>query len=74
MHDDRLESLSQGVTFLIKRISTNANLEIARKKQKQLEEYQRDPYGVWRHSYTNRAISKTINTNPMSRFRIERKF
>ncbi len=74
VHDDRLESLSQGVTFLIKRISINADTEIARKKRKKLEAFQRDPFGVWRHSYTNtRAISRQISTHAMDRFKTKRK-
>ena len=73
MHDDRLESLSQGVTFLIKRISINADRSIAQKKQQKLEAFQKDPYGVWRHSYTNsRAISRQISGNNMDRFKIKR--
>ena len=44
-------------------------------QQKKLQEYQADPFGVWRHSYTNnRAIKRTIRSNPMARFKIERKF
>lgn len=73
MHDDRLESLSQGITYLIKRISINADREIAKKKQRKLEAYQKDPFGVWRHSYTNtRAISRQITSNSMDRFKIKR--
>jgi hypothetical protein len=73
MHDDRLESLSQGVTHLIKRISINADKAIAKKKQQKLEAFQKDPYGVWRHSYTNnRAISRQISGNAMDRFKIKR--
>ena len=73
VHDDRLESLSQGVTYLIKRISINADTEIAKKKQRKLEAFQRDPFGVWRHSFTNtRAISRTIEGNAMARFKIKR--
>ena len=74
IHDDRLESLSQGVTYLIKRISVDADSEIAKKKRKKLEEFQKDPFGVWRHSYTNtRAIPRGMRTSPVARFRIERK-
>ncbi len=73
MHDDRLESLSQGITFLIKRISINADRMIAKKKERKLKEYQQDPFGVWRHSYTNtRAISRKISGNNMDRFKIKR--
>jgi hypothetical protein len=74
MHDDRLESLSQGCTFLIKRISINADHAIAKKKQQKLEAFQKDPYGVWRHSFTNnRAIQRQIRTTAMDRFKIKRK-
>ena len=75
IHDDRLESLSQGVTYLLSRISINADKEIAKKKQQKLEAFQKDPYGVWRHSYTNtRAISRSIRTAPTDRFKIKRNF
>ena len=51
IHDDRLDSLAQGVSYLVKSIATNADLAIARKKQQKLNEYKQDPYGVWRNAH-----------------------
>ncbi len=75
IHEDRLESLSQGVTYLLKRISTNADHEIEQKKRQQLTDWQKSEFGVWKNSFTNKAArSKIIAVDPMARFRIERKF
>jgi len=69
-HDDRLDSLAQGIRYLVTYISTNAQKQIARKKQRKLEEYQKDPYGVWRHSHTSKAaINNTLGGSPLDRFR-----
>jgi len=70
IHDDRLEALAQGVRHLTTRISINAEKEILKKKQQQLTEMQRDPYGVWRHSHTNTAaIQRGAMGSPFNRFK-----
>ena len=73
IHDDRLEAVAQGITYLIRAISRNADKAIEEKKMKKLREFQQDPYGVWRHSYTNtRAIPRGSMGNAMARFTIPR--
>jgi len=70
IHDDRLESLSQGVTYLMQNISKDANWAIAQKKQRKLQEFQRDPFGVWRHRYQdNHAIQPGSMGNALGRFK-----
>jgi hypothetical protein len=69
IHDDRLDSLAQGVRHLITRISINAADEIAKKKAQKLKEYQSDPKGMWRNSHTQmKARNRVGGGNAMGRF------
>ena len=70
LHDDRLESLAQGVTYLKKALTADAESLIADKKRQQLLEWQQDDYGVWKNSFTNKAAkARTMNTSAFDRLR-----
>src|SRR6056297_2684679 len=70
IHDDRLESLSQGVSYLMEFISKNADDAIQKKKEQKLRDFMRDPFGVWRHRYPGKgAINQGSMGDPLGRFK-----
>ena len=70
IHDDRLESVAQGVTYLIQYISKNADKAIQNKKEQKLKAFMQDPFGVWRHRHQgNKAIPNQGAGNAFARFR-----
>lgn len=69
MHEDRLESLSQGVLFLKKALSADADEAIRQKLKQKLDDWQKDKYGVWKNSFTNTAArARTTVTSAFDRF------
>lgn len=70
LHDDRLEAVAQGVAHLMQYVSKNADRAIMEKKKKKLQDFMRDPFGVWRHRYQDKsAIHPTATGNAFSRFK-----
>lgn len=70
IHDDRLESVAQGVTYLIQYISRNADTAIQNKKEQKLKKFMQDPFGVWRHRFQgNGAIPADSAGNAFARFK-----
>jgi len=74
LHDDRLDSVAQGVAHLMQYISKNADQAIQEKKKKKLQEFMRDPFGAWRFKYQDKsAIHPTATGNALSRFTRKKK-
>jgi len=70
IHDDRLESVSQGVTFLIQYISKNADKAIQMKQDQKLQNFMKDPFGLWSHRFTGtQAIPNKAQGNAFARFK-----
>lgn len=70
IHDDRLEAVSQGVTYMLKSISKNADRAIEQKVERKNKEFMQDPFGVWRNRYKgNKAIPASGQGNAFARFR-----
>jgi len=70
IHDDRLESVAQGVTYLIGYISKNADKAIQNKKEQKLKAFQQDPFGVWSHRFRGTAaIPNQGAGNAFARFK-----
>lgn len=69
IHDDKLDAVAQGVQHLMTKIAVSEDRAIAKKKEQKLREYQKDPYGVYRHSHTTMAAIKQRGVgNALARF------
>ena len=68
MHEDRLESLSQGVAYLAETLKRDEEQTIVEKQQSLLQQYQKDPFGIWKNSYTCKAVDSSSGMSIMDRF------